>query len=584
MKEDGTGHPPRPGQPDDRPARGNRPRGDRHDRRGRAESSNRGRRGRGTERHGGRERDSGAAAFRVLSELSVLEKALSTGDFAKQKEPLEEILKQLSSLHLRSLEDLDFNTRGRLLTTLLRVARQKKPPEPPPAAPPPASEPVRSPADADAVPADETAAAEPEADQALQIAAQPEEGATAQAGASGEGQPDVPAEGAAPAAESPATQAPSASEPAAAPRPPSAEELKLAAYSDVMFLVGSVWKAAGDPRRAELAFIVSGRKPREREQEREPVEAPRASRDWREEARLLESRKRTRDAARLHERHESHAEAARLYEAFGDLKSSLKCVLATKDLLAARRLLNQMKPDQFLPIIEKAGAYELLMEHYVDAKDFENVAKLYERARQFDQAAIAWEKSGKLAPARKAYERAKDLVSAERVRQLEVTRLVERGDRLGAALLLIAAGKQEEAVQALLALPAAKAFRFLQKAKLDAQALELARKEIARAEAENRPAASARWLEMLGDVAAAAEAWERAQRKDRALALYEQSGNWQRAAELAESLGQRDKAVELYHRAGDKVSADRAASMPAQVAAPPPSDSPVALEGEGEEG
>ena len=585
MNEDGTGNPPRPGQPDNRPAKGNRPRGDRNERRGRADSSDRRRRGRGAERQGRRERDSGSAAFRVLSELSVLEKGLSTGDFAKQKQPLEEILRQLSSLHLRSLEDLDFNTRGRLLTTLLRVARQKKPPEPPAAAPPP-SEPAHPPAetaaDAAGAPADAAAEASPEADPALQAEAKAEEAATAQAGASGEGQPGVPAaESGASGAEPPPAQAP-ASEPAPAARPPSPEELKLAAYTDVMFLVGSVWKAAGDQRRAELAFAASGRTPQERD--RESVEAPRASRDWREEARLLESRKRTRDAARLHEQHESHAEAARLYEAGGDLKSSLRCLLATKDLLAARRLLKQMKPDQFLPVIEKAGAYELLMEHYVDAKDFENVAKLYERARQFDQAAIAWEKSGKLAAARKAYERAKDLASAERVRQLEVTKLIERGDRLGAALLLIAAGKQDEAVQALLALPAAKAFRFLQKAKLDAQALELARKEIARAEAESRPAASARWLEMLGDVAAAAEAWERAQRKDRALPLYEQSGNWQRAAELAESLGQRDKAVELYHRAGDKVSAERAAAMPAQVAAPPPSDSPVALEGEGEEG
>jgi tetratricopeptide (TPR) repeat protein len=520
-----------------------------------------------------------------LSELSVLEKALSTGDFAKQKEPLEEILKQVGSLHLRSLEDLDFNTRGRLLTTLLRVARQKKPPAPSAAASPP-SEPAPAPAetaaDASAAPADETPTASPDAPQPQQAATNAEVAATAQAGTSGEGQLNASsAESAAGAAEPPPMQGlPSA--PAPAPRPLSPEELKLAAYTDVMFLVGSVWKAAGDQQRAEVAFAASGRKPLERR--RPSVEAAPASRDWREEARLLEGRKRTRDAARLHERHESHAEAARLYEAGGDLKNGLRCLLAAKDLLAARRLLKQMKPDQFLPIIEKAGAYELLMEHYVDVGDLENVAKLYERARQFDQAAIAWEKSGKLAAARKAYERSKDSANAERVRQLEVTKLIERGDRLGAALLLIAAGKQEEAVQTLISLPAAKAFRFLQKVKLDAQALELARKEIARAEAENRPAAGARWLELLGDVPAAAEAWERAQRKDRALALYEQSGNWQRAAQLAESLGQRDKAVELYHRAGDKASAERAAAMPAQVAAPPPSDAPVALEGEGEEG
>jgi tetratricopeptide (TPR) repeat protein len=378
---------------------------------------------------------------------------------------------------------------------------------------------------------------------------------------------------------SPAPQLPPTPEVATqAPRSP--EEEKLAAYQEVMFLVGSVWKAAGDDERAEVAFSASCR----RFKEREPVNAPPRSGDWREEARLLESQKRTRDAARLHERHESHAEAARLYEAGGDLKSALRCLLAAKDRLASRRLLRQLKPEQSIPIIERAGAYELLMEHYVEARDFDNVAKLYERARQFDQAAIAWERSGKLAAARKSYEHANDMANAERVRQLEMAKLIERGDRLGAAALLLAAGKREEATQALLALPSAKAFRFLQKLKLDAEALELARREIGHAEVERKPAVKARWLEMLGDTPAAAEAWEGAERKDRALQLHEQAGNWQRAAQLAEQLGQRDKAVEMYHRAGDRASADRVAALPAQVAAPPTSAPPIPLEGQGEEG
>ena len=68
--------------------------------------------------------DPEANAFRIRSELAPLEKAYSQKDFAKQKASLEEILKQLKPLRLRSIDQLDFNTSGRLITTLLRVGRQ----------------------------------------------------------------------------------------------------------------------------------------------------------------------------------------------------------------------------------------------------------------------------------------------------------------------------------------------------------------------------------------------------------------------------------------------------------------------------
>jgi tetratricopeptide (TPR) repeat protein len=348
----------------------------------------------------------------------------------------------------------------------------------------------------------------------------------------------------------------------------------------MMFLVGSIWRALGDQPRAEAAFATSGRK---EEEGRRPEARPERTEDWREEARVLESNKRTRDAARLQERHQSYSEAARLFEAGGDLTGALRCSLEAKDTPQARRLIKQLKREQYLPIIERAKAYQLLMEHYVEVGDFENVARLYERARQFDQAALAWERSGKLAPARRAYERAQDATNAERVRKLEIDALVQRGDRLGAAQLWVSAGKRQEAAQSLLSLPAAKAFRFLQKLKLDDEAVDLAKKEIARAEAENKPGSKARWLELLGDVPAAADCWEQAGRRDKALALQEQAGNWQLAAQLAEGLGQLEKAVELYHRAGDKPSADRVAAMGAKVPAPPPSTSLAPLEGQGEE-
>ena len=106
----------------------------------------RGGNGRGTSR--ARE-SAGSASYRVLNELSGLEKSLAKGDFAEQKQPLGEIVKALKPLRLKSIEELDFNTRGRLITTLLRVSRQPKPAEAAPAAAD-----VMPPAEADAAPAE----------------------------------------------------------------------------------------------------------------------------------------------------------------------------------------------------------------------------------------------------------------------------------------------------------------------------------------------------------------------------------------------------------------------------------------------
>src|SRR3954452_1708989 len=151
------------------------------------------------------------------------------------------------------------------------------------------------------------------------------------------------------------------------------------------------------------------------------------------------------------------------------------------------------------------------MEYQVKAGNFDAVARLYERSKQFDQAALAYERAGKLSLARKAYERAKDLPAANRVRDLEVKKLVERGDRLGAATLQLAAQMKTEALETLKGLPGPKAFRFMQKLKLDAEAMEYARAEIAKAAAENQHANLARWLGMVGEVGQAIEAWLKAE-------------------------------------------------------------------------
>lgn len=302
---------------------------------------------------------------------------------------------------------------------------------------------------------------------------------------------------------------------------------------------------------------------------------PELTGDWSEQAKQLETMGRTRDAGRLHERNNSFVEATRLFEAGGDLKSALRASLQGKDLDTSRRLVAGLPADQIAPTLEKAGAYELLMEHYVAKSDFENVARLYERARQFDQAALAYERANKLTQARKSYERARDIVGANRVRALEVKSLVERGDRLGAATLLAAAGQRREAVEILSPLPPPKAFHFMQRLKLDEEAKALAQRELARAEEEKKPAGRARWLELLGETAAAAETWEQAGRKEKALPLYEQLGNLGRAAQLAEELQQRTKAIELYTRLNDAAGIERANALPET---PPPSAGPATKE------
>jgi len=489
------------------------------------------------ERRGGNDRGrfaSGESASQeIRSQLPLLEKAFSQGDFAKQKVPLEEILKQLRPLHLTSIEQLDFSTRGRLMTTLLRVGRQ----------PPPAAQVAQPIAEAPAAPeVSDSRAAEPSGDVAVEAVAE-------------------------------------VNPPEPHPPVPTATDVKppgeaASAYADVMFLLGLTWRALGDEQRAAPVLAASGRSADQvltasgRPANRAPSAGGRPAErvegvhplhklgNWREEAQLLEGQKQTRNAARLHERHQSYLEAVRLYELAGDLLSALRSALAAKDSVSGKRLLKKIPIAAAKPVLEKAKGYDWLMEHYVEAGDFQSVARLYERARQFDQAALAWERGGSLSNARKAYESAKDSSNARRVRALEVEELVRRGDRLGAASLLLGEGRKDQAVEILLGLPAPKAFRFLQKLKLDEEALALARKQIQEAESNQKPSEAARWLEWVGDFLAAAQAWEKADRKDKALAMYEQVGQWQRAGELAEALGQKEKAVDFYHRAGGQAATD----------------------------
>ncbi|MBL8922533.1 MAG: DEAD/DEAH box helicase [Myxococcaceae bacterium] len=519
----------------------------------------RGRDGERGDRRGGK---GGGGAYRVVNELSALEKALTKGDYAGQKHSLDELVKAVKALRLKSLNDLDMGSRGKLLTSLMRVLRQPKKdaPEASAEAPP-----------ADAAPAE----------------AAPADGAP----------PDAPA------SDAPATDAPAPAAPAAPAKP-------AIGWSDVIFTTGLIWKAANEADRAASAFESAGRQPTEAElaslatpeappsddrgrgrrdgpggkrgergdrgdrpprgdrparRERPPrvesVAAP-ITGEWGYHARRLEESGRTRDAARIHEQNAGFAEASRLYEVGGDLKSALRAAAKGKDQGRITALSAKLSPEEVTAQLEKAEAWELLMELYVQKQDFAKIAGLYERAQQHDQAALAWERSGKLALARRSYEKAKDFVAANRVRDLEVAKLVERGDRLGAATILMGVGKSAEAIELLKPLPGPKAWAFMQKLKLKSEAEAFAAEALAKAEAEGNHQARARWYETLGKPELAAQAWVAANRKDKALPIYEQLGKLMTAAELAEAIGQLDKAEELFTKAGDAGNAARVKALP----------------------
>lgn len=305
--------------------------------------------------------------------------------------------------------------------------------------------------------------------------------------------------------------------------------------------------------------------------------------NWQEVAKDFEQQGRTRDAARVHERNQSWAEASRLFESGGNGREALRCAIAAKDQERVKQLASTLPMDQARPVLEKAGAWEILMERYVASSDFESVAKLYERSRQFDQAALAWERAGKLGAARKAYERARDFKSAQRMKNLEIDKLIERGDRLGAAQMLVSAGRKDEAVATLLAIAAPKAFRFMERLKLGEAAKSLAQRELEKATAENKPSARARWLEALDEMGQAAEAWAQGGRIERASVCNEKAGNLKVAAEQAETVGDLDRAQDLFRRAGDTDNMNRVAALPRLSAEERKSRQKVSAEDEAED-
>ncbi len=523
----------------------------------------------------------GGAGYRVVNELSALEKALTKGDLAAQRASLEVICKAVKPLHAKSLNDLDMNTRGKLVTSLMRVARQPKPKV------------VDAPA-ADAAPAEAPPAEAPPAE------APPSESPAPEA---------APAEGAAPAAEaSPAGEAVAPAAEASAPAAPAPAPSKPAAdpFAEVMFSVGLIWKVIGEHDRAAPLFAQAGREPsaedlaappaaaksdrpdrpqrparpgeRPRRDERtgdRPERGPRGDKgpradrstfvstgDWKKDLELLTKQGRTRDAGRVAEQAGQFALACTNYEAGGDLKAALRNAVLGNLEERTQELLAKLKPEDVEFTLERLQAWPQLMAYFVKRQAFDSIAKLYERANQFDQAGLAWEKAGKLSMARKAYERSRDFAAANRVRDLEVVKLNERGDRLGAATLLVAAGRRREAVESLKGLPAPKAYSFMKKLKLDEEAQAFGKEQLDLALAQANVQHQARWHELMGDLPKAVELYLSVDRKDKASHVVEAQGDLPKAAQLAEEAGQLDRAQQLFEKAKDTANAQRVKALP----------------------
>ena len=536
-------------------------------------------------------------ARRVIVELGNLERALTKGEFSAEKAPLQEILRTIRSMRLTSLEQLEPNARGRLITSLFRVMRQKKPAS----------------WDAflkQAAAAEETGASAKQEEQ-MPTPKPPEEAAPAQ--------PELPQDASATAAPAPApsseeTSAPQEESTAEAQESATAqvqvaatqetslspEQLQAQAYRAALDLVGRIWRALGEKARSQAALEASGlkefaeeaplppepakkmpeRSPRDKRREKPARVEARADarptfKDWKEQAAYLEQTRKTRDAGRLHEKNASFAEAVRLFEIGNDFKAALRCAVLGEMEEASTRLMSRLSPSDVKFILERLAAWGLLMSYCAKTKDYESVARLYERARQMDQAALAWEKAGRLSSARKAYEQAGDLESANRTRAIEVQQLLDRGDRLGAATLLLATGNAQAAIDTLKELPGPKAYRFLMKLKLEEEAQKLATTQIEQAIATNDYLAHAHWLEALNKLPEAIEAWLQGGRRDKAMYLCEKIEKYEQAAELAEALGRLDKAEALFRRAGKEEQAARVAALARPTAVPAEDSSSV---------
>ncbi len=428
----------------------------------------------------------------LLGHLRDLEKPLTNGDYALQKTQLTLILDRLRPMRLPSIDALEFDARTRLFTALLRAGRQTTA-----AAPVPVPESMPDP-----VP-------EPTPESAS-------EGA------------ETSNEGAAPPA----------------PQKPAVDREQL--RRDVLGLVGDIWRALSDDRRAAMLYAAAGKTG--------PAMALlQGAGEWSEAAELLLREGKRAEAARLLEQKGEKERALAIHKECGDLRAWLRLALqlgkAEEAREAARRMPLSMAREQLLRA-SVAGGADLYMDLLAGRGEWLEIANLYRRSEQHADAAIAFERAGKLVRAADSFREAGDEANALRCARAEAEARAAAGDRVGAGELLRGYGDVEKAVELVLAPRPELAFRWLQDAKRDAEAVALAAEQAKASASQGKPGEAARWLERSGELPLAAESYEGAGRFADAARLFEQLGSWERAAECAAKAGERERALQLFRRAG----------------------------------
>jgi tetratricopeptide (TPR) repeat protein len=324
--------------------------------------------------------------------------------------------------------------------------------------------------------------------------------------------------------------------------PLEADAEKEAKRREVMGVLGDIWRALGDERRAALCFAAAGRS--------EPaLKMLKLAGEWEEVAELHAREARPLEAARLYEQHGEFGKAMHAFAAAADARGVLRAALHAGDFARAMAAAKEVPLKTARELLLKSGQGDLLLDLLASQGRWSEVGELYERAEQWPDAARAYERARRFSRAIVAFDRAGDDESAARCLAVEVESHAARGDTLGAAEVLRRHGRHEKAAERVKESRPDLAFNWLLEGGHDAEALALGQRRARLAAEAGKHEESAEWLERLGDLPAAAEAFLRADRPARALSVYEQLGNWEAAGEAAVCAGQKDRALEFFQRA-----------------------------------
>ncbi len=308
-------------------------------------------------------------------------------------------------------------------------------------------------------------------------------------------------------------------------------------------VLGELWLALGDERRAALLFAVSG-KP-------EPaMKMLKQSGEWQEAAELSRRQGNPTEAARLYEQHKDFAAAAQAFKEANDLRGWLRTALLGGKPEEAREAARKLGAKAARELLLKHGGGDIYLDLLAGAGDFKEIGRLYERAEQWSDAALAFEKAKWLTRAAECYAKAGDPASAERCVSDEAQSRLSRGDAIGAGEVWRKHGMPERAVELIRDSHPELAFKWLQAAGLDAQALDFAKARARHHAQAGQQAEQASWIERTGDLPVAAELYLAGNRPADALRLYEQLGDWEKAGEAAAKASQAERAVEFLKRAG----------------------------------